>query len=67
MPWRDGGTLWKIEVWHGSVIEGITLCARMVLAPRAISAFKFGVPVAAMASGRTPSSMKKTVVMVFEA
>jgi hypothetical protein len=37
IPWRAGGTLWKIEVWHGSVIEGITLAARMVAAPRARS------------------------------
>src|SRR5215213_2813149 len=60
MPWRAGGTLWKIDVWHGSVTEGITLWARIVTAARARRACRFGQRAASIASGRRPSIRMKT-------
>src|SRR5438876_9224913 len=60
MPWRAGGTLWKIEVWHGSVTEGTTLCARIVAAARARRARRLGQRAASIASGRRPSIRMKT-------
>jgi hypothetical protein len=51
-------------VWHGSVMEGITLWPDKVYAPRAISALSVGQCAAEIASGRTPSSMNKSTVMM---
>jgi hypothetical protein len=48
-------------VWHGNVMDGMTLVALSVYAERAISAFKWGQFVWPMASGRKPSIMMKKV------
>jgi len=49
-----------MDVWHGSVTDGMTLRACMVLAPWSINEFITGHFAAVNASGRTPSSMMKT-------
>ena len=43
MPCREGVTPRNIEVWHGNVADGTTLCALNVYAPRAIRESMLGV------------------------
>jgi hypothetical protein len=49
-----------MDVWHGSVMDGITLRACIVLDPCSRREFKVGQFAVLIASGRTPSSMIKT-------
>jgi hypothetical protein len=48
-----------MDVWHGRVMQGITLRAHIVDAPRERRVLRLGQLAASMASGRTPSSMTK--------
>jgi hypothetical protein len=48
-----------MDAWQGNVMDGITLCARIVLAPRSRRELRVGQLAVSMASGRTPSSMMK--------
>jgi hypothetical protein len=56
-PCRSGGTLWKIDMWHGRVMHGITLRAAKLEAPRARTLLRAGVRWGESASGRRPSIM----------
>jgi hypothetical protein len=51
-------------VWHGRVIDGITLAALMLDAPREINWFKLGQGVRGMASGRVPSIITRTTGVI---
>jgi hypothetical protein len=59
IPWRVGGTLWKIDMWHGKVTDGITDWAWKLQAPRWHRPCKVRQSAATIASGRRPSIMTK--------
>jgi hypothetical protein len=60
MPCLAGGTEWKMDVWQGSVMQGITLRAVNVLEPRSRSDASVGHLAVVSASGRTPSRETNT-------
>jgi hypothetical protein len=57
IPCLAGGTEWKMDVWQGSVTDGVTLRARRVLAPFLRMDVNVGQLAVVSASGRTPSSV----------
>jgi hypothetical protein len=63
VPCLPGSTLWKSDIWQGSVTEGITVCAFILYADLAIifcAASTFG-----RASGRIPSTKISKTFIIF--